>query len=109
MKQGIRSTLAVKINNLSAKSVERIEFLFKASNDQASEPLKTSVYPGDVTLSRTDNNTFLVPFLPEETYRFQAGKTFYMDTKVYLKGMQDNPETPIMRIIMNKTLFGEGE
>lgn len=109
MKQGTKFTLAVKLRNVNLASIQKVEFLFKGKRDRTAEALKTAVFPGDAVLSETEENTFYIPFTREDTYRFPVGRPFYLDTRVSLFGVRDNPATPIVRLKMSPTLFDEEE
>jgi hypothetical protein len=107
MKQGTNNHLAVKFKGLDTSSVGRVEFVF--SQTKQGDPLKTEEYApalsGDVSLT---NGVFYVPFSLSDTYLFKPDALFYMDTRITLAGNigQDNPETPIVALRMNPTLFG---
>ena len=68
------------------------------------EVFKKSLYGtnGDVTLV---NGVFLVPFSKADTYKFKQDAPFYMDTRITLDNSVDNPETEIVPLVMNATLF----
>jgi hypothetical protein len=108
MKQGLAKHLQVKFKGLTVSNVSTIEFVFSQTKD--GKPLKVSMYATgqqahDVEVS---NNVFYVPFEREETYLFKPDTVFYMDTRITLNGnlLQDAPDTPIVPLRMNPTLFG---
>lgn len=113
IKLGINTTMAVRINldaSLSADDIESIEFLFKQSRGNESESLKTASYKsngsGDV---ERNEDVFYIPWTRAETYKFKPQKPFYLDTRITFVGSRDNPITPITQLMMDDSLFGEGE
>lgn len=106
MKQGTTFSMAVVFDGVDVSNVQTIEFLFKDNRSKSAAAKKTAVYPGDVTLDET-RQAFLVPWTAEETYQFTG--QFYMDTRITYKDTPDNPETPIISLVMNPTLFDRGD
>jgi hypothetical protein len=53
------------------------------------------------------NNTLGVIFTQSETTLFDGGKAFYADTRITMKDSTYQPETPILKVQMNPTLFDE--
>ena len=47
------------------------------------------------------------PWTREETYKFLGGETLYMDTRITLRDSTDQPQTEILALKMNPTLFQE--
>ena len=89
---------------LDLSNVSKIEFAF--SQNIGEDPLKTATYPnGNAVL--VVNNMIGVEWTPEETALFKAGKPFYADTRITLKDSTYQPETPILKLTMNPTLFEE--
>lgn len=109
MKRGITIHLPVEIEFDLAK-IDYIEFIFKQSRNEASKALKTSYWSSsedsDVLVK---DGIFYVPWEREETYKFIPNAMFYMDTRITLKEGLDNPETEIVGLKMNDTLFAHGE
>lgn len=114
IKIGTNTTLPVRAlfsNGLSTADVEKIEFIFKQDKQDGSPILKSALYePGnpesDVVLQ---DDAFMIRWTMEETYRFAEGQTFFMDTRVWIYGTQDNPTTPIVSLKMDPSLFEEGD
>lgn len=105
MKQGIGFTMPVKID-IDFCSVEKIEFIFKRTKNRMDGEMKVAVYPGDVT-RKDGENVVLIPWTREETYDFPTGTNFYMDTRITLKDSDESPETNIIALKMNQTLFNK--
>lgn len=90
--------------------VRQIDFIFKQQNNKNSEALKTSTYKADGTGDAILQGDFiLVPWTKHETYKFYPGEEFYMDTLITLSNSADNPETPIVSMRMEKSLFKDGD
>lgn len=108
MKQGTNLKLGVDICYEHLDEIERIEFVFKQRLSTSAEAIKTSVYSkdgeGDVFL---DGRTFYIPWTKEETYKFLPNERFYMDTLITIGDSTDNPQTDIVCLVMNLTLFEE--
>lgn len=105
MKQGLRFHMPIEFD-IDLDGVEKIEFIFKKEKDQKANAIKTAVYPDNATRKGTEN-IILIPWSQEETYRFSSGKSFYLDTRITLNDTDNQPETNIVGMIMNPTLFGE--
>ena len=105
MKQGLRFTMAVEFD-IDLDTVKKIEFLFKQKGNSSDTALKTATYPEDATRKGTEN-IILIPWTQAETYLFQAGKSFYLDTRITLNDTDNQPETNIVELTMNPTLFSE--
>ena len=105
MKQGTVHHLKVYFEGLTAANIASIEFVFSQKKD--GKPLKTANYTvgaaePDVELV---DGLFLVPWTREETYLFRRDDTFYMDTRVNMTNSGDNPQTEVVPLQMNATLF----
>ena len=105
MKQGLRFHMPIEFD-IDLDGVEKIEFIFKKEKDQKANAIKTAVYP-DNAIRKTGENIVLVPWTQAETYLFQAGKSFYLDTRITLNDTDNQPETNIVELAMNPTLFSE--
>ena len=105
MKQGIGFTMPVKID-IDFNTVEKIEFVFKRQKNRMDDEMKTATYPGDV-IRKEGENVVLIPWSREETYDFPTGTKFYMDTRITLKDSDESPETNIITLQMNPTLFNK--
>lgn len=104
MKQGLQLTMAVEFD-VDLDTVEQIEFIFRPKSQGAAQ--KTALYPGDVRRKNDVEDVVLIPWSRAETYQFPAGQAFYMDTRITLKDTTDQPETNIVMLAMEPTLFEE--
>jgi hypothetical protein len=102
MKQLTRNILEMSLNGIDLADVAKIEFAF--SQNIHSTPLKVAEFPGDGVLD-LGNNILGVIWTPEETMLFEAGKSFYADTRITMNDTEYQPETPIVKLQMNPTLF----
>lgn len=102
MKQLTRNQLAVCLNGIDIADVAKVEFAF--SQNRHSTPLKLAEFPGEGTMDLGDN-TIGVVWTPEETMLFEAGKAFYADTRITLHDSEFQPDTPIVKLKMDPTLF----
>ncbi len=112
IKQGTQRSLTVSFddgeNELPLDDVERIEFIFKQKRSRNAETIKSAVWePSDENgvVRIADTNSLSVLFTKEETYGFEPGKPFYMDTRIYTEYSEENPATAIVELMMNDTLF----
>ena len=108
MKRRTTPVIPVRFNRLAVDDIETIDFLFRQERDETSEPYVTKTYPTDVTYD-AERNRYMVPLSEDETALFLEDHEFFMDTKITLKGNGMVPETNIIRLIMNGTLFDDGE
>lgn len=114
MKQGTNFVLPVLIE-YDLSLVESIDFIFKQpikaptsfSPKKVLEGVqKTFTYPSDTaTLSTTEENTINLHWSAKDTYKFDPEEIIYLDTKLFVKGSEENPETEIIKIKMLPTLF----
>ena len=104
MKQLTNNLLKMNFNGIDLNNVSKIEFAF--SQDIGGTPLKIAQYPSDGT-QLVGGNVIGIEWTKEETELFEAGKTFYADTRITLKDSEFQPETPIVKLKMNPTLFEE--
>ena len=109
MKQGITHHMAVRFDGVRLDEVSRIEFVF--TQTKRGSPLKTSLWTaGEETGDAIRHGEqLLVPWSREETYLFQEEAAFYLDTRITMAETGDNPETPIVPLRMNPTLFEKEE
>ena len=89
---------------LDLSNVSKIEFAFAQNIGET--PLKTATYPNEKATLVVEN-VIGVEWTPEETALFKAGKPFYVDTRITLIDSIYQPETPILKLTMNPTLFEE--
>ena len=102
MKQLTRNLLSVSLSGIDIADIARVEFAF--SQNKHSSPLKTAAFPGTGTVDIGDN-MIGVAWTPEETMLFEAGKAFYVDTRITLNNSEYQPQTPIVKLHMDPTLF----
>lgn len=105
MKQYTKSLMKMNFEGLDMSLVAKIEFAF--SQEIGQPPLKIAEYPtNDAGLMY--GSTIGVVWWPEETALFKPDKVFYADTRITLRDSSYNPETSIIRLKMNPTLFEDG-
>lgn len=105
MKQLTNNMLKMVFAGIDLALVSKVEFAF--SQEIGSPPMKTDTYPGETT-SLLEDNAIGVAWTPEETSRFVAGRHFYADARITLRSSPYQPETLIVKLMMNPTLFREG-
>ena len=105
MKQLTHNLLKMNFHGIDLDNVEKIEFAFAQNIGDA--PLKTAVFPSETAVSVTDGVIGIV-WTKEETALFEPDKKFYADTRITMKDTEYQPETPIVRLKMNPTLFEQG-
>ena len=94
----------MSFTGIDLSTVSKIEFAF--SQKIGEKPLKTATYPNKGASLVTDG-VIGVEWTPAETAKFEAGKPFYADTRITLNDSAYQPETPILKLTMNPTLFEE--
>lgn len=99
MKQGIKFLLRVDVG-MNLSDIEKMEFIFKQGDKKA-----LFQYPSD-SAKVIDENTLGLLWTAEDTYQFKP-EIIEMDTRITLKNSEYQPETEIVRVVMNKTLFEE--
>ena len=104
MKQLTKNLLKMNFQGIDLATVSKIEFAF--SQEIGQPPLKVAEYPSNNATLVTDNMIGIV-CTPEETALFKANKHFYADTRITLSDSEYQPETPIVKLVMNPTLFEE--
>ena len=98
MKQGIKFKLPIQIG-INLDKVEQIEFIFKQG-----KTTKEFIYPSEVAIRRPNDNIVDLSWDSEDTYMFKP--TYMdMDTRIYLKDTDEQPETQIVNLKLNPTLF----
>lgn len=102
MKQLTENLLKLNFSGIDFDTVSKIEFAF--SQKIGATPLKTATYPSD-TAFKVSDNLVGIEWTKEETLLFEAGKDFFVDTRITLSDTGYQPETPIVRLKMNHTLF----
>lgn len=106
MKAGIKTHMKVRFS-ISLNAVSKIEFIFKNKKSYDATTLKYEVWTADGSDGSCrrvpGTEIILVPWEKEETYAFSHD--FFMDTRVFFKKSSDNPETKIVPLHMEPTLF----
>ena len=102
MKQLTKNLLKMNFTGIDLSTVSKIEFAF--SQKIGEKPLKTPTYPSTNAKLIADN-MIGIEWTAAETALFEAGKPFFVDTRITLKDSEYQPETPIVKLMMNPTLF----
>ena len=105
MKQRTQNLLEFHFKGLNMDRVEKIEFAF--SQRVGESPLKVETYPGENTIL-TSSNSVGVFWLAGETELFEAGSSFFADTRITLNDTIFQPETNVVKLTMKPTLFEKG-
>jgi len=100
--------MQVRFNLVKNDDISTIEFLFRQERSEDSEPYLLKTYPTDVTYDAA-RDRYLIPWTEEETAKFLEDHEFYMDTRITLEGNNAVPETNIVKLVMNGTLFEEDD
>lgn len=103
MKQLINNLVQFNFQGIEWDTIEKIEFAFSQTIDGC--VVKTSTYPGDA--KKIAENVIGVPWTAEETTCLKENACFYADTRITLKDSDYQPETSIVKLRMNPTLFEE--
>ena len=111
-KAGTNFIIPVGISDTNFANISAIEFVF--TQDMKGNSLKTAYWSRDgqsrdAALSNDAENTILVSFSREDTYKFKENSTFYMDTRIHYTESNTNPYTKIVPMQMTETLFADGE
>ena len=104
MKQYTKSLMKLNFEGIDMSLVDKIEIAF--SQEIGQPPLKTAEYPNR-DAGPIYGNMIGVVWTPEDTALFKPDKYFYIDTRITLKDSPYHPETPIIKVKMNPTLFEE--
>ena len=102
MKQLTKSLLKINFKGIDLANVAQIEFAFSQNIGEA--PLKVETYPGDSVIKLSDTSLG-VEWTAGETELFEAGKVFYGDTRITMADSAYQPETSMLKLRMNPTLF----
>ena len=102
MKQLTNNVLKVNFNGIDFNDVKKIEFAF--SQNIGEKPLKIEEYPS-VNVTHLMDNQVGVFWDLADTKLFKADEYFYCDTRITLNDSITQPETPILKLKMNPTLF----
>lgn len=107
-KQGTNFTMRISFGDFSLDDVALIEVVFKTRKDRNAPIFKSCKYPENA--SRVEGtNDILVTWTKDETYKLSTSRTFFMDTRIFVNGVLQNPSTDIVELTMSPTLFDEGE
>lgn len=98
MKKLTNFLLWLDFQNIVLDDVKRI--LFKATQGSNSVMFE---YPSANTFR--DGDSIALRWTKEQTMLFRAGTQMQLDTFVELNGSDQNPETPILLLTMEPTLF----
>ena len=111
IKAGTKVAVPITINDDDFDSISAIEFLFAQSKN--GEALKTAYWSRE----GESRDCFLIEgtydigviFTRDNTYLFRQNAPFFLDTRIHYSDSEYNPETPIVQLTMNQTLFAKGE
>lgn len=106
MKQLTHNLLKMNFQGISLEDVSKIEFAF--SQEIGKPPLKTAVYPADSCTMKLSDNQVGVVWTQEETALFKSDMYFYADTRITMADTEFQPQTPIVKLRMEETLFEKG-
>lgn len=104
LKQGTHFALAVDFSGVDLDKAERIEFIFRRGPTNASPLIKRCSWPGEAQRDE-GGSTVLVPWTEAETWLVPGDGTFYLDTRITLRGVRDQPATNLVALQMDRTLF----
>ena len=107
-KQGTTFSLAVDFTDLDLDQAERIEFIFRRGPTSASPLIKRCSWPGEA-VREEGGSRILVPWTEAETWLVPGDGTFYLDTRITLQGVRDQPATNLVALQMTRTLFEPAE
>lgn len=103
-KQGTTFSLAVDFTDLDLDQAERIEFIFRRGPTSTSPLIKRCSWPGEAQREE-GGSRILVPWTEAETWLVPGDGTFYLDTRITLQDMRDQPATNLVALRMERTLF----
>lgn len=107
-KQGTTFSLAVDFSGVDLDAAERIEFIFRRGPTNASPLIKRCGWPGEA-VREEGGSRILVPWAAAETWLVPGDGTFYLDTRITLRGVRDQPATNLVALQMTRTLFEPAE
>lgn len=112
MEYGMNSTLKITLKDLNAEIVESIEFVFKQISKHDAPAIKHATWrrgtkTEDVYTIDDDYVHYYIPFSKDDTFLFEPGKKFFMDARIHYADTFDNPEVPVVSIMMDTGLFGK--
>ena len=111
MKSGLTQHIGVTFDSINVSDINKVKFMFRQIKNMNGLVKKEEVYdPSDESSSvELIDEMFIVPFSLDDSYLFRQNAPFYMDTKIFLNDTEDNPETEIVELYMNQTLFRKEE
>ena len=104
LKQGTTFALAVDFTGLDLDKTEHVEFIFRRGPTNASPLIKQCSWPGEAQREE-GGSRILVPWTEAETWLVPGDGTFYLDTRIALRGVRDQPATNLVALQMDRTLF----
>lgn len=104
LKQGTTFSLAVDFKGIDLDQAERIEFIFRRGPTSTSPLIKRCSWPGEA-VREEGGSRILVPWTEAETWLVPGDGTFYLDTRITLQGVRDQPATNLVALRMERTLF----
>lgn len=109
MKPLTNATLQIRIKGLDHDSVDKIDFLFKASNDRYSKTIaKKSYSEGSTDVTYAGDYTYNLHFEPSESDKFPNGGAAWIDIRPVLKNGNAVPVKMLSHEI-TPTLFTRGD
>lgn len=110
MKPLTSSTLRIRINGLDNKLVEKIDFLFRISEDRHSKKIiqKTYTFESAEIIFDDKNNAYKLFLTPDETDKFPNNSIVWIDIRPILKNKVVVP-VKILRFSVTPTLFTRGD
>lgn len=104
MKQGNNLVMGIRLKD-GLDGIE--EILFKFVQGNRSHIIR---FPSENASEDRDNADVIDLYWSyADTYKFEAGKTIYLDTLIKMTDTQTTPEVPIKEIVMSPTLFRQIE
>jgi len=111
MKGGLNQSIGVTFDSIDASDIRKVKFIFRQVKNMNGAIKKEEEYDASDESSSVEliDGMFIVPFSLEDSYLFRQNTPFYMDTKIFLNDTDNNPETEIVELYMNQTLFRKEE
>lgn len=106
MKQGTKFLLPISID-FDLSLVEKIEFIFRQDKRQNTKKFE---FPSSTAVIDDEDETLIdLIWTKEDTYIFSPELPLMMDTRIKLIDSDYNPETEIVKLTLNPTLFRQGD
>ena len=119
----INFCMDIDFDGIDLDEVKSMEFLFVQEPgcviaQKKTQPVTLAFsYPSDTAIRMTgvdeetgeeiETNSVELIWTAEQTYMFKSGAAISMDTRIHMKDLTTNPETPVLRFVMDPTLFKE--